>query len=132
MQDVPARRPKLAAQDEFVEIVRVFDKLDGKIHVFECRFMLFCRMFDFAESLQGEGLFLDVLAVSFVDFLSENGDEKLARFLASADFLHCKEMSEPCTRMPVVKAACKKHVGWPPLAREHEFDECSKIFFRHG
>ena len=132
MQDVPARCPKLAAQDELVEIVRLLGKLDREVYMGERIFVLLRRMLDFAEALQGEDLFLDILAVSLVDVLVENGAEKLPRLLCFADFLHGKKMAEPCARVPVSEAARKKCLRRLPLAREHKGDERIKILFCHG
>ena len=132
VQDVPARRPKLAAQDEFVEIVRVLGKLDREIDMLKCRFVFFRRVLDLAQALQGEDLFLDVLAVFLVDFFIENGVKKLACFLIPADLLHGKEMAEARACMPVVEATGKKRLRRSSLACKHESDERLKIFMCHG
>ena len=132
VQDVPACCPKLAAQDELVEIVRLLGQLNREVYMGERIFVLLRRMLDFAEALQGEDLFFDILAVSLVDVLIENGAEKLPRLLCFVDFLHGKKMAEPCARVPVAEAARKKRLGRLPLAREHKGDERIKILFCHG
>ena len=132
VQDVPARRPKLAAQDEFVEIIRVLGKFDREIDVFKRRLVLLRRVLDFAQALQSEDFFLDILAVFLVDFFIEDGVKKLACFLCPADFLHGKEMAEAGARMPVVEAAGEKRLGRSSLARKHKLDERLKIVMCHG